>query len=211
VNRSRRMEREERQMSAEWQEIPSPAVGEASDGRAPAPPPPLVPTLDHVGSVVLEAGEVLIGSFPASGVRLRARVGNVDQGWGPLEVRVTLTTHRIVMTASPGTPSDAPWSTPSAAPVSLRAIEPPQALRGVAPIRIAGHVRWINVTRVDADSSRAYVTVPAPLGGDATLTMHLPGQLGHRFLAIARAAFVAAKRPLAVDTPNRVEAPLTMS
>ena len=198
-------------MAAEWQEFPSPAVGSAPEGRAPALRPPLVPTLDAIGAVVLEVGEARIGSFPASGVRLRARVGNVDQRWGPLEMRVTLTTHRIVMVASPGTPADAPWSTPGTVPVSLRAIEPPQELRGVAPVRIAGHVRWINVTRVEADGSRAYVTLPASLGGDATLALHLPHQLGHRFLAIARAAFVAAKRPLTVDTTNRVDAPLTLA
>jgi hypothetical protein len=126
-------------------------------------------------------------------------------------MRVTLTTHRIVMVASPGTPADAPWSTPGTVPVSLRAIEPPQELRGVAPVRIAGHVRWINVIRVEADGSRAYVTLPASLGGDATLALHLPHQLGHRFLAIARAAFVAAKRPLTVDTTDRVDAPLTLA
>jgi hypothetical protein len=196
-------------MASEWQEIPRPAVGSAPDGRGSALPPPLVPTLDDAGSVVLEAGEAWIGSFPASGVR--ARVGNVVERWGPLEMRVTLTTHRIVLIASPGTPSDAPWSTPGASPVSLRAIEPPQALRGVAPVRVAGHVRWIDVTRVEADSSRAYVTLSAPIGGDATLTMHLPGQLGRRFLAIARAAFIAARRPLTVDTPSRVDAALTQT
>ena len=194
-------------MAAEWQEFPSPAIGSSPEGRASALPPPLVPTLDDDGTVVLEFGEVRIGAFPASGVRLRALIGNVDQRWGPLEMRVTLTTHRVVMIACPGTPSDAPWSTPGTVPVALRAIEPPQALRGLAPVRVAGHVRWNSVTRVDAEVSRVFVTLPAPLGGAATLTMHVPGQLGHRFLAIARAAFVAAKRPLTVDTVNRVEAP----
>ena len=192
-------------MASEWQEFPSPAVGPAPEGRAPALPPPPVPTLDDDGTVVLEFGEARIGAFPASGVRMRARIGNVDHRWGPLEMRVTLTTHRIVMIASPGTPSDVPWATPGTVPVVLRAIEPPQELRCLTPVRVAGHVRWKDVTRVDAEVSRVFVTLPASLGG-AKLTMHLPSELGHRFLAIARAAFVAAKRPLTVDTANRVEA-----
>lgn len=193
-------------MSSEWQEFPSCPVGPPPDRGAPAFPPPLVPTLGGNGTVVLEFGEARIGAFPASGVRLRARIGNVDQRWGPLEMRVTLTTHRIVMIASPGSPSDAPWATPGTIPVALRAIEPPEMLRGLAPVRVAGHVRWKDVTRVDAEVSRVSMTVPASFGGDATLTMHVPSQLGHRFLAIARAAFVAAKRPLAVDTATVVEA-----
>ena len=195
---------------AEWQEFPTPAVGSAPERRAPALPPPPVPTLDDSGNLVLEFGEAGIGSLPATGVRFRSRHGSVDQRWGPIDMSMTLTTQRIVFLATPGTPADPSWSTIGTVPFVLRAIEPPQALRAVAPVRIVGHVRWNRVTRVDVDGRRVFVTMPAPLGREATLALQVPSQLGHRFLAIARAAFIAAKRPLSADTPTRVEAPATL-
>jgi hypothetical protein len=201
-----RIEHEERHM-AEWQEFLNPADGSASE-RAPALPP-RGPTLDDDGKLLLEPGEAGIGSLPASGVRFRSRSGSVEQRWGPLDMSVTLTTHRVVLIASPGTPAGAPWSTPGSVPIALRAIEPPQPLRCVAPVRIAGHVRWSSVTRVESDRGRIYVTMPASHGEEASLALRVPSQLGHRFLGIARAAFVSAKRELSVDTPTRVEASVT--
>lgn len=195
---------------AEGQEHPGPAVGPASDGRAPAVLPPLVPTLDEDGQVVLERGEAHIGALPAHGVRFRSRHGNIDQRWGPLDMTATLTTHRVVLIATPGTSADAPWSTAGTVPFALRAIEPPQTLRGVTPVRIAGHVRWSRVTRVETEGSLVIVTMPASLRSEANLALRVQVQLGHRFLAIARAAFVAGKRPLSVDTPGVVEAPLRL-
>lgn len=191
---------------AERQERPSPAVGSASDRHAPTVLLPIVPTLDD-GQVVLERGEAHIGELPANGVRFRSRHGTVDQCWGPLDMTATLTTHRVVLIATPATPADAPWSTPGAAPFSLRAIEPAQVLRGVTPVRIAGHVRWSSVGRVESEGSLIIVTMPASLHSEANLSLRVPIQFGHRFLAIARAAFVAAKRPLTIDTPGLVEAP----
>ena len=193
----------------EWQDYPSPAVGWAPKGRVPAHPPPLVPTLDDAGQPVLEPGEAHIGALPANCVRFWARHGNVDQRWGPIDMTATITTHRVVLIATPGTPADA-WSTSGTVPVALRAIEPSQALRGVAPVRIAGHVRWSGVTRVETEGSLVIVTMPASLHSEAHLVLHVPIQLGHRFLAIARAAFVAAKRTLSADRPGLVEAPPTV-
>jgi hypothetical protein len=202
-----RIEHEERYMD-EWQEFSNQAAGSASE-RAPALLPPRVPTLDDDGRLLLEPGEAGIGSLPASGVRFRSRSGSVEQRWGPLDMCVTLTTHRVVLIASPGTPAGAPWSTRGSVPVALRAIEPSQPLRRVAPVRIAGHVRWNSVTRVESDCGRICVTMAASHGEEASLVLQVPSQLGHRFLGIARAAFVAAKRQLSVDTPNRVEASVT--
>lgn len=192
---------------AEWQEHVSPAVGAVPNGRAPTVLLPLVPTLDDNGRVVLERGEAHIGALPANGVRFRSRHGHVDQRWGPLDMTATLTTHRVVLTASPGSPADGPWSTAGSVPFALRAIEPPQVLRGVSPVLLAGHAWWSHVRQVEADGSLVIVTMPASLQSEATLAFHVPMQLGPRFLAIARAAFVAAKRRLSVDAPNRVEAP----
>lgn len=191
----------------EWEDFRSPAFDPMSRGHHPSLPPPLVPTLDDDGTVELELGEALIGSLPAAGVRLRTRMGDRDQRWGPLEMWVTLTTVRLVMVSSPGPAPDALWSAAGMVPVALRALEPPHAKRGVAPVRVAGHVRWNDVTRAQVDRGRALVTVPAPPSGDATITMQLPPEFSHRFLAIARAAFLAAKRRLLVDTRNQIEAP----
>lgn len=189
----------------ERQDHPSRARGPIPQGRA-AHPPPRTPTLDVRGQPVLELGERPIGSMIAHGVRFRSLHGGAEQRWGPLDMTVTLTTHRILLTANPGTSADAPWSTPADGPIALVAFEPPQALRGVIPVRIAGHVRWNGVSRVETEGSAVLVTTPSSLHPAGTLALRFPIELVHRFLAIARAAFVAAKRPLSVDRPDLVEA-----
>jgi hypothetical protein len=165
------------------------------------------PTLDPDGHPVLELGEARIGSLPANGVRFRCRVADVDHRWGPLDMRVVLTTRRIVLIATAVPPDGTPWSTAGSVPIALRAIEPPQRLRGIAPVRIAGHVRWERVTRVRSAGGRVTIIAPATVGAHAVLMLHVPNPLGHRFVAITRAAFVTTKRAITVDSFGRVEAP----
>lgn len=192
----------------EWQDDQWLATGPKADGRGSGPLRPSIPLLDDDGRVLLEPGEARLGALPATDVQFHVRVGQVDHRWGPLDVRVSLTSHRAVLVATPGVPNATLWFATNSAPLVLRAIEPPQTRRGDAPVRVAGHVRWDFVTCVVTDGSRVQIVMPVSADGEASLVMHVPAQLGHRLASLARRAFVAAGRPLTIDTPVHVAAAL---
>jgi hypothetical protein len=121
-------------------------------------------------------------------------------------MRVTVTSHRIVLNAVASNQGATEWAAaPDDAPLVLHSVEPTGARRGLEPVRIAGHVPWARVSRVDAEGSLIGIVMPVPRGF-ASLTLHVPSQLGHRVLAAARSAFVGGRRFLAVDTPFRIDA-----